>query len=766
MTFILSYLTLFDIQNDSQITKVWTEEIEPYFIRLQGGLLITKSYILKFASSYYPNYLLREEILKNKKFLRVSRGSYFQDDYYDYGPSKDQLEFHNVVKVHNSGIIGWNVPLAIFDTGFDSTNTSISHLWRQNRIIASWDFNSGDSLFIFNIKNKSFLKVPIPSGQTIYISDYDFLDSIFVISLAFESDLTSNPYWRIYISDIKNNSFNEIVYQNSKFLLEPKIKRKSDSILVFFKSWIGSKNYSLNVLNLKSNQLSQILVDNIVQYDVFVSDSIYYAYGTENKLKIYDNSEFFGRFGGLHYFNKDSLLVSLNDSIFLIYKFSGSWNKEFKFKGKYPVYCDGKIAYVRNDSVFLQDNFLVYELFSDRPDCKNFKVLSEIVDGFYYDGQVYNVEFSRILKIYNDSLIVLVRRGDNDVYPEYPNSGAQYHGIVILSVIAGLLDGSLIGVSPGVKLILAKTEKTIFKDNPGSGVSFENVIEEDFWVNALEWAIRKGARIISSSLGYINWYNKSDLDGKTAISSRVASKAINYNVLVVTAMGNVNRNSLINNPDTSLFAPADADSIIAVGGIDYDLKPSKNSSFGPSADGRIKPDVVALFGPYRVYGYDGIYYTYGTSLSTAIVAGICALALQAHPSWSAKKLREVILNTAKEIPNYPKPNNFTGYGLIDAYSVVFYEPIENQLDLSNFLLYPYPNPAKDYVKIKIRNYENISATLKILSLSGKVMYERNLSQIPIGETEIKIDIKSWDKGIYIISVYSNKFIYTQKFVKI
>ncbi|MEO0218195.1 MAG: hypothetical protein ABIL72_06690, partial [candidate division WOR-3 bacterium] len=121
MTFILSYLTLFDIQNDSQITKVWTEEIEPYFIRLQGGLLITKSYILKFASSYYPNYLLREEILKNKKFLRVSRGSYFQDDYYDYGPSKDQLEFHNVVKVHNSGIIGWNVPLAIFDTGFDST---------------------------------------------------------------------------------------------------------------------------------------------------------------------------------------------------------------------------------------------------------------------------------------------------------------------------------------------------------------------------------------------------------------------------------------------------------------------------------------------------------------------------------------------------------------------------------------------------------------------------------------------------------------------
>jgi len=755
MNFIITFLTLNDIKNDSEILKVWTYEIEPYFIRINGGLLMTKSYILKIASSYYPAYILKDEILKNKKFQKVLKGVIFSDLIYDYGDSKAQLDFHNITKVHNEGIIGLDVPLAIFDTGFDSTNPTISHLWKNKRIISSWDFNSGDSLFIYNIQNNNFIKVPIPN-QTLYISDYDFIDSLFIICLAFESDLANDYKWRIYISNIKNNSTNEIKLLNSKFLLEPKIRKKNDTIFIFYKSWIGSKNYSLNILNLNTNQSFEILSDEIIQYDIVLTDSLYYAYGIENKVKIYDNFEFYGKFGGLHYFNKDSIIFSLNDSIFLAYKISGNWYKEFKFLGKYPVYCNGKIAYVRNDSIFLDNDFILYELFSDKPDCKNMKLLAQIRDGFFYNGKIYNYEFSRILKIYNDGLIAFVRRGDNNVYPEYIN--AQYHGTTVLSLIAGFYEGNLIGVSPGVKLILAKTEKTIF-----NGSDFENVIEEDFWVNAFEWAIRKGARIISSSLGYINWYNKSDLDGKTSIASKIASKSLNYNVIVINAMGNVIRDNLPSYPDTSLFAPADADSIISVGGINYDFTPSKNSSFGPSSDGRIKPEVVALFGPYKVSGYNGFFNGYGTSLSTAIVSGICALALEAHPYWSAKKLREIIINTSKEIPNYPKPNNFTGYGLIDAYAIVHYEPFEIKKNYFEFSL--YPNPATNYIKIKFKSSLNTSIKIKILTISGKLVLEKNFS-IFIGENEFRIDINNFDKGLYIVSIYLNNNLYSKKFVKI
>ncbi|MCX7947931.1 MAG: S8 family peptidase [candidate division WOR-3 bacterium] len=746
---------MLSVKNDYEILKVWTYQVEPYFLRLNGGIVLTKSYILNIASAYYPGYLLKEEALKNRKFQPVLRGKYFKSSFkYDYGKSREHLEFHNIIKVHEQGIIGLDVKLAILDTGFDSTNPTISHLWRDRRIIKSWDFNSGDSMFLFNVKNSNLVKLPIPSNQIIYISDYDFLDSLFVISLSFENELTNNPKWRIYLSNIKNGEVSEISSISSRFLLEPKIRRKVDSIVVFYKSWINGKNYALSYINLSSGDTNTLTIDEIIQYDILVNDSIYFAYGNSSSIKIYDNTLFFGKFGGIHYFSKDSMVVSLNDSIFLIYKENGSWYKVFRFIGRYPSYCNGKISYVRNDSVFLDNDFILYEIFSDRPDCKNLKVLAQFKDGFFYNGNFYNFDFARVLRIYNDTLIAIVRRGDSNVYPEYPNLGGQYHGTSMLSVIAGISEGSLIGVSPGVKLILAKTEKTITTDSN----YFESIVEEDFWVNAAEWAVRNGARIISSSLGYIDWYSKKDLDGKTAISSKFASKVINYNALIITAMGNVQRNTLPNSPDTSLFAPADADSIIAVGGINYDLTPSKNSSFGPTSDGRIKPDISALFGPYYISNYNGFHYAYGTSLSTAMVSGICALALQAHTNWSARKLRDVILKTAKEIPNYSKPNNFVGYGLIDAYKLVNYEPIKSPISIRI-----YPNPAREFLKIKIDGYIDNIAKLRIMTLSGKIVFERD---IELKGFEIKIDIKDWQSGLYIVSVILENQVINGKFVKI
>jgi serine protease AprX len=245
------------------------------------------------------------------------------------------------------------------------------------------------------------------------------------------------------------------------------------------------------------------------------------------------------------------------------------------------------------------------------------------------------------------------------------------HGAATLSALAGFESGKLIGPAYGASLLLAKTEVD----------SVEVRIEEDYYVAGLEWLERLGADIASSSLGYIDWYTYRDLDGKTATTSKAARVAARKGLLLVTAAGNQG-NYRTFNPDSTgtLIAPADTDSIVTVGAASSTGQLVGFSSTGPSFDGRIKPEVVAqgLF----VYCADGnttsgYFPQSGTSLSTPLTAGVAALVLSAHPDLTPMQVREALIQTAVRINDGTSktsvyPNNFYGYGMVNALSAVLY----------------------------------------------------------------------------------------------
>jgi subtilisin-like proprotein convertase family protein len=210
----------------------------------------------------------------------------------------------------------------------------------------------------------------------------------------------------------------------------------------------------------------------------------------------------------------------------------------------------------------------------------------------------------------------------------------DHHGTQVLSTLAGFSDGHLIGTAFGSSVILAMTEDT----------GDETIVEEDNWVAAVEWVEAGGADLITSSLGYYYWYEYADLDGDTALVTRAADMAVGRGMGVFTSAGNER-----NNEDWPyLTAPADGDSVVAVGAVDLAGNVAGFSSPGPTYDGRIKPDVAAL----------------GVSNH-----GIAALMLERIPILTPMQIREALRATASQ---GGRPDNDMGWGIIDASAAIAY----------------------------------------------------------------------------------------------
>jgi subtilisin family serine protease len=223
------------------------------------------------------------------------------------------------------------------------------------------------------------------------------------------------------------------------------------------------------------------------------------------------------------------------------------------------------------------------------------------------------------------------------------------HGTKVLGLIAGYDEGELIGAAFNADFILARTEI----------VAEEIQLEEDNWVVAAEWAESIGADIITTSVGYIDWYTFEDLDGNTAAITIAAELASSLGVAVFASAGN-ERGSLF----PHITPPADGNTVIAVGSVGSDSVLAASSSPGPTFDGRIKPDIVAKgVGNHSIWingGYTGIS---GTSAAAPIAAGMGALLLEAHPNWSPVELRNALWKSGDR---YNNPDNDYGYGLADA----------------------------------------------------------------------------------------------------
>ncbi len=244
--------------------------------------------------------------------------------------------------------------------------------------------------------------------------------------------------------------------------------------------------------------------------------------------------------------------------------------------------------------------------------------------------------------------------GDSDV-ADGSDMGEGTHGTNTLSAIGGFSSGNLIGPAYGATYYLAKTENT----------ESELHVEEDNWCAASEWADDNGAQIITSSLGYTTFdegadYTASDLDGNTTVVTLCADIAAENGIVVINSAGNSGAGV------TTIGAPSDGDFVIAVGAVEASGVLSSFSSVGPSADGRIKPDVVAMGTSVRVAsslsdtGYSN---SNGTSFSCPLTAGVAALIIEANPNLTATQVRDILRNSADK--NLTPDNSF-GYGLVNA----------------------------------------------------------------------------------------------------
>jgi len=248
--------------------------------------------------------------------------------------------------------------------------------------------------------------------------------------------------------------------------------------------------------------------------------------------------------------------------------------------------------------------------------------------------------------------------GDSDV-GDGTDMGLGDHGTNTLSTIGGFSSGNLIGPAYGATYYLAKTENT----------ESELHVEEDNWCAASEWADDNGAQIITSSLGYTSFdegtgYGVNDLDGETTIVTLCADIAAENGIVVINSAGNSGPGV------TTIGAPSDGHLVIAVGAVEASSILSSFSSVGPSADGRIKPDVVAMGTSVRVAssssdtGYSNVN---GTSFSCPLTAGVAALILEANPNLTAAQVRDILRNSADQNLT---PNNSFGYGLVNALDAV------------------------------------------------------------------------------------------------
>ena len=318
----------------------------------------------------------------------------------------------------------------------------------------------------------------------------------------------------------------------------------------------------------------------------------------------------------------------------------------------------------------------------------------------------------------NDDEVVTDEAGQ-PITGDEMGSSQNLHGAQVLSLLAGYHPDHFIGVAPDAEYILAKTE---LDDNMPEMPS-----EEDRWVAGLEWADSLGAQVVNSSLGYNRWddgtgYSPADLDGKTALTSVAAALAVRRGIVVVVSAGNE-----ANGDWHYITMPADADGAIAVGAVDVpgsgDGTPqiASFSSRGPTADGRIKPDVVApgsgvVVADLRRGGYvrKG-----GTSFAAPLVSGVCALLLQKNPEWRPDQVLEALRSTALDL-GAAGPDTVYGWGQINALAASGLDEVPPQEDR---LLAPFPNPARDgAVHFPVQLAERGLVELNVFDVAGRLVF--------------------------------------------
>ena len=325
------------------------------------------------------------------------------------------------------------------------------------------------------------------------------------------------------------------------------------------------------------------------------------------------------------------------------------------------------------------------------------------------------------------------------------------HGTQVASLIVANQAETLVSGAHQAQVIFAITED----------VATEYPVEELNWVRAAEYADSLGVDIINSSLGYLDFdepkltYTTAQLDGKTTYVSRGASLAAKRGILIVNSVGNYGSAG-----SSSLVAPADAAGILAVGSVTASSTVSAFSSRGPTADGRIKPEVVA-FGqsPVLIRASGQVSAAAGTSFSSPQIAALAAGLWEAKPTWTKD---ELLTNLIKSGTQYATPDQNLGYG-IPNFRGAFYGALLGINEEEEVGWTVYPNPVTDE-QVYIRFGQELSFQIQLFDSSGRPVLEKMLQRNSTKDPYF-LTLNQLPSGLYFMQLMDGKEIAYQKLIK-
>lgn len=363
-------------------------------------------------------------------------------------------------------------------------------------------------------------------------------------------------------------------------------------------------------------------------------------------------------------------------------------------------------------------------------------IVVAILDGGFYGTDVHSCfdnmrEEGRLLGV-RDYVY-----GSTTVYSQ------STHGTSCLSTMAAYVPNTMVGTAPKASYYLIHTEDA----------ETENIVEEYNWVSGAEYADSLGVDVCSTSLGYIDFdmpqwdHPFSHFDGHTAPMTIGAEIAASRGMLCVNAAAN-------EGPGTcTLGIPADAEHIITVGAVDANGERASFSSVGPTYDGRIKPDVMAMGeGTYVASGYPGWYEDYyngnGTSFATPVLAGAVACLRQARPYASVQEICDAIRQCGNRANN---PDSYYGYGIPD-FSQVF-EVLATTDSVEPYMgevLSVFPNPSQGDVHVVLNH--GASAEITVFDITGRQIFSFHFNGL--NHTSLENHFNSLGSGVFLINAVS------------